>query len=216
MTSADLHSTTHLRAAAWVPDDVEDRPYEHAIALAADWIWERSQDEDLAPLLVSNAQNAASFGYADLDEIIRAGGHATPQSRNRPDRGPVLAFVPDERSLHFAMGLARGHSLVVVEGSTPLAEWAASAAAINLLTGEVTTSEIDDDVRKDLNSVIFYGGRNGWTGADDKAQARRFLSGHISSGRLTPDQAAAYVMSSQSVSDRGAKGLRDLLSSHSR
>ena len=29
MTSADLHSTTHLRAAAWVPDDVEDRPYEH-------------------------------------------------------------------------------------------------------------------------------------------------------------------------------------------
>ena len=55
MTSADLHSTTHLRAAAWVPDDVEDRPYEHAIALAADWIWERSQDEDHAPLLVSNA-----------------------------------------------------------------------------------------------------------------------------------------------------------------
>lgn len=102
MTSADLHPSTHLRASAWVPDDVEDRPYEDAIALAADWIWERSQDEDSAPLLVSNAQNAASFGYADLDEIIRAGGHATPQSRSRPDRGPVLAFVPDERSLHFA------------------------------------------------------------------------------------------------------------------
>jgi hypothetical protein len=216
MTSAELHPTTHLRAAAWVPDDVEDRPYEDAIALAADWIWERSQDEDLAPLLVSNAQNAASFGYADLDEIIRAGGHATPQSRNRPARGPVLAFVPDERSLHFAMGLARGHSLAVVEGSTPLAEWAAGAAAINLLTGEVTTSEMDSDVRKDLDSVIFYGGRNGWTGSDDKAQARRFLSDHISSGRLTPDQAAAYVLLSQSISDRGAKRLRDLLSSHRR
>ena len=120
MTSADLHPSTHLRAAAWVPDDVEDRPYEDAIALAADWIWERSQDEDLVPLLVSNAQNAGSFGYADLDEIIRAGGHTTPQSRSRPDRGPVLAFVPDERSLHFAMGLARGHSLAVVEGSTCL------------------------------------------------------------------------------------------------
>ncbi|GCB01757.1 hypothetical protein [Mycolicibacterium sp. NCC-Tsukiji] len=216
MTSADLHPSTHLRASAWVPDDVEDRPYEDAIALAADWIWERSQDEDSAPLLVSNAQNAASFGYADLDEIIRAGGHATPQSRSRPDRGPVLAFVPDERSLHFAMGLARGHSLAVVEGSTPLAEWAAGAAAIKLPTGEVTTSEMDDDVRNDLDSVIFYGGRNGWTGADDKAQARRFLSGHVSGGRLTPDQAAAYVLSSQSVSDRGAKRLRDLLSSHSR
>jgi hypothetical protein len=76
MNTADLHPTTFLRAAAWVPDDVEDRPWDHAIALAADWIWERSQAEDLAPLLVSNAQNAARFGYADLDEIIRAGGHA--------------------------------------------------------------------------------------------------------------------------------------------
>ncbi|NMK86582.1 hypothetical protein HHM15_02850, partial [Staphylococcus capitis] len=154
-------------------------PWEEAITLAADWIWERSREEDLAPLLVSNAQNAASFGYADLDEIIRAGGHATPQSRSRPDRGPVLTFVPDERSLHFAMGLARGYSLAVVEGSTSLAEWAAGAAAINLLTGQVTTSQVDDDVRKDLDSVIFYGGRNGWTGADEKAQVRRFLSDHI-------------------------------------
>ena len=89
MAAEDLHPSTHLRAAAWVPDDVEDRPWEEAVALAADWIWERSREEDLAPLLVSNAQNAASFGYADLDEIIRAGGHATPQTRNRPDRGPV-------------------------------------------------------------------------------------------------------------------------------
>lgn len=212
MTNRDLHPTTHLRAAAWVPDDVEDRPWEEAIALAADWIWERSREEGVAPLLVSNAQNVASWGYADLDEIIRAGGHATPQSRNRLDRGPVLAFVPDERSLHFAMDLARGYSLAVVEGSTPLAEWAAGAAAINLLTRQITTSEVDDDVRKDLDSVISYGGRNGWTGADEKAQVRRFLSGHISGRRLSPDQAAAYALSSQSVSDRGAKRLRDLLS----
>lgn len=97
---------------------------------------------------MSNAQNAASFGYADLDEIIRSGGHATPQSRSRPDRGPVLAFVPDERSLHFAMGLARGYSLAVVEGSIlPLAEWAAGASAINLLTGQTTKSEVPEGVR---------------------------------------------------------------------
>ena len=76
MAAEDLHPSTHLRAAAWVPDDVEDRPWEEAVALAADWIWERSREEELAPLLVSNAQNAATFGYADLDEIIRAGGHA--------------------------------------------------------------------------------------------------------------------------------------------
>ena len=54
MAAEDLHPSTHLRAAAWVPDDVEDRPWEEAVALAADWIWERSREEDLAPLLVSN------------------------------------------------------------------------------------------------------------------------------------------------------------------
>jgi hypothetical protein len=138
-------------------------------------------------------------------------GTPTPQSRNRPERGPVLAFVPDERSLHFAMDLARGYSLAVVEGSTPLAEWAAGAAALNLLTGQITTSQLDDDVRKDLDSVILYGGRNGWTGADEKAQVRRYLSDHVSGRRLTPDQAAAYALSSHSVSERGAKRLRELL-----
>lgn len=212
MTTADLHPSNHLRAAAWVPDDVEDRPWEVAIALAADWIWERSQDEGLAPMLVSNAQKTGGTGYVDLDEIIRAGGHSTPKSRTRFDRGPVLAFVPDERSLHLAMGLARDYSLAVVEGSRlPLTEWAAGVAAINLSTGQPTTSQVPADVRKDLDSVIFYGGRNGWTGADEKAQVRRYLSDHINNGRLTPDQAAAYALSSQSVSDRGAKRLRELL-----
>ena len=130
--SADLPPSTHLQAAAWVPDDDPERPWEEAIALAARWLWDRSAAEALHPLLVSNTQKVANWNYADLDEIARAGGHATPHSRTPYDRGPVLAFVPDERSLHFAMDLARGYSLAVVEGSLSLAEWAAGAGAINL------------------------------------------------------------------------------------
>jgi len=110
------------------------------------------------------------------------------------------------------MDLACGYSLVVVEGPTlSLAEWAASARATNLLTGLATRSLIPDDVRADLDSVVFYGGRNGWTGPDEKAQAQRYLNPHIQAGQLTPDQAASYTLSSPSVSDRGAKRLRDLL-----
>jgi hypothetical protein len=110
------------------------------------------------------------------------------------------------------MSFARGYSLAIVEGSLlPLAEWAAGAAAINLWTGAITESRVSEDVRKDLDSVIFYGGRNGWTAADEKAQVRRFLNDHMRHGRLTPDQAAAYALSSQFVSDRGAKRLRELL-----
>jgi hypothetical protein len=150
-----LHPATHLRAAAWVPDDDPERPWDEAIAPAARWLWECSEAEGAPPLLVSNTQSVSGWGYGDLDEIARAGGHATPQGRTRYDRGPVFAFVPDERSLHFAMDLARGYSLAVVEGSlTPLAEWAAGAGAVNLLTGEVTKSVIPDEVRKDLDSAM--------------------------------------------------------------
>ncbi|BBY62094.1 hypothetical protein [Mycolicibacterium helvum] len=212
MTAKDLHPATHLRAAAWVPDDDPQRPWEEAISLAAQWLWKQSEAEGVPPLVVSNARNAAGWGYTDLDEIIRAGGHATPKSRTRPDRGPVLAFAPIEGSLQLAMDLARGYSLAVVEGSLlPLAEWAARAGATNLVTDQATASQIPDDVREDLDSVVFYGGRNGWTGPDEKVQAKRFLSPHVRTGRLTPNQAAAYALASQSVSDRGAKRLRDLL-----
>lgn len=213
MTADELHPSTHLQAAAWVPDDDPERPWEEAISLAAQWLWERSRAEGALPLLVSNALNAASWGYADLDEIIRAGGHATPKSRTRYDRGPVLAFAPTEASLRLAMDLARGYSLAVVEGSLlSLAEWAAGAAATNLLAGQTTQSQIPEDVRDDLDSAIFYGGRNGWTAPDEKAQARRYLEDHVQAGRLTPSQAAAYALASPSVSDRGAKRLRELLS----
>jgi hypothetical protein len=188
------------------------RPWQNAIAFAAEWIWECSRAEGLAPVLVSNAKNVAGMGYADLDEIIRKGGHVTPQSGTRYDHGPVLAYVPNERALHVAMDLARGYSLAVVEGrSLSLAEWAANAGATNLLTGQTTPSQIPDDVRRDLDFAILDGGRNGWTGPDEKAQALRCLTDHIRAGRLTPDQAAAYVLTSASVSDSGAKRLRELL-----
>jgi hypothetical protein len=210
--TADLHPSTHLRAAAWVPDDDPERPWEDAISLAAQWLWKRSEAEGMPPLLVTNAKNAAGWGYVDFDEIIRAGGHATPQSRTHHDRGPVLAFAPTKRSLHLAMNLARGHSLAIVEGSLlSLREWAATAGAVNLITGQTAESRLAPEVRDDLESVIFYGGRNGWTGADEKAHVRSHLAEHVRGGRLTPDQAAAYVLSSPSVSDRGAKRLSELL-----
>lgn len=212
---ADLHPQTHLRAAAWVPDDDPQRDWADAAAIAADWLWQQSEAEGVPPLLVTNTQDAG-WGIETLDEIARAGGHATPRSRGRFDRGPVFSYVPDEKSLRYAMDLARGYSLVVVEGSLfPLAEWAAGANAINLLTDTATSSDIPDDVRKDLDSAVFYGGNNGWTGPDEKDHARRHLIEHLRSGRLSAEQAASYVMS-QGVSDRGAKRLRELLEKDSR
>lgn len=205
-----LHPTTHLQAAAWVPDDDPQRPWEDAAELAADWIWQRSEAEQTTPLLVTNTfQNAV--GISCLEEIARRGGQATPQGRERFDPGPVVAYVPDERSLRFALGLARGYSLAIVESvSFPLAEWAAGAGAINLLDGSTNTSKIPDDVKTDLDHAVFFGGSNGWTGQHEKQHARTHLAHHVQARRLSPDQAASYVMA-QGVSDRGAKRLRLLL-----
>ncbi|MGY4647831.1 hypothetical protein [Mycobacterium sp. URHB0021] len=78
--------------------------------------------------------------------------------------------MPNELSLHFAMDLARGFSLSVVEGrGFSLSEWAASAEAINLLTQQTQTSQLPEEVRRDLDFAILDGGRNGWAGPDEKA-----------------------------------------------
>jgi len=208
--SIGLHPTTYLQAAAWVPDDDPERPWDEAVDLAADWLWERSEIEGVAPLLVTNALKSGTF-MPRLAEIASAGGHAAPLGKTRFKRGPVLAYVPDERSLRFALDLARGYSLVVVEGFTfPIGEWAAGAGALNLLTGEDSQSSIPEDVRKDLDHVVFFGGNNGWTGPHEKSNAHMFLTKHVQSGRLSPEDAAGYVMS-PGVSDGGAKRLRELL-----
>lgn len=207
---AELHPTTYLQAAAWVPDDNPERPWDEAADLAAEWIWERSVAEGVQALLVTNTfQNAV--GIESLGEIARAGGQATPQGKQRFERGPVVAYVPDERTLTLALDLARGYSLAVVETvSFPIAEWAAGACAINLLDGTTSSSSLPDDVRADLDHAVFFGGNNGWTGSHEKQNARTYLSDHVRSGRLDPEQAASYVMA-QGVSDKGAKRLRELL-----
>lgn len=207
---ANLHPTTHLQAAAWVPDDDPERPWDEAADLAADWIWERGEVEGVKPLLITSTfQNAK--GIESLEVIAREGGQATPQGKERFERGPVLAYVPDGRTLKLASNLARGYSLAVVETvSFPLAEWAAGADAINLLDGSTSSSGLSDEVKADLDQAVFLGGNNGWTGPHEKEHARNHLVSHVRASRLTPDQAASYVMA-KGVSDKGAKRLRLLL-----
>lgn len=207
---AELHPTTHLKAAAWVPDDDPERPWDEAADLAADWIWERSEVEGVKPHLVTNTfQNAR--GIACLEKIASERGQATPQGKQRFERGPVLAYVPDERTLKLALDRARGYSLAVVETvSFRLGEWAAGTGAINLLDGSTSSSDLPDDVTADLDHVVFFGGNNGWTGQHEKEDARNQLTRHLRTGRLAPEQAASYVMAT-GASAKGAKRLRLLL-----
>lgn len=206
----ELHPAARVQATAWVPDDDPERRWEDAADLAADWIWERSEIERVTPLLVTNTfQNAV--GIECLEEITQKGGQATLQAKERFNPGPVLAYVPNERTLKLALNLARGYSLAVVETvSFPLAEWAAGAGAINLLDGSTSRSSMRDDIKADLDHAVFIGGNNGWTGQHEKQHARDHLARHVRAGRLSPEQAASYVMA-QGVSNKGAQRLRLLL-----
>lgn len=208
-------SQSLLRAAAWVPDDDPERPWDEAADLAAEWIWARAEEEGKQPMLVTNTfQNG--FGIASLNEITGAGRQATPRSRGRFEPGPVLAYVPVEKALDLALDLARESSLVVVETiNFPVSEWAAAIGAFDLIHGLVSLSAIPDDVRADLEHAIHFGGNNGWSGPHEKKQARTFLFTHVASGRLDADTAAAYAMANN-VSDRGAKRLRALIESMER
>lgn len=196
-------------AFAWVPDD-EERSWDLAAELASDWIWERSELEGRRPLLVTNTLKNAS-GIESLEEIAHTCGQATPQSSRRSDFSPVLAYVPDERTLGLALRLSRGYSLVVVEGfSFPIREWAAKVGAIDLTDGSEAESELEQDVLESLDRAVFFGGNNGWSGQHEKKHARNVLEEHLVKGALTPEGAAAYVMS-RGVSETGAKRLRALL-----
>jgi hypothetical protein len=207
---ADLHPTTHLQAAAWVPDDNPERPWDDAADLAADWIWKRSEIEGVKPHLVTNTFHNA-VGIESLEKIAREGGQATQRGERRMERGPVLAYVPEERTLTLALDLARGYSLAVVETvSFPLGEWAAGAEAINLLDGSTNSSSLPEDVKADPDHAVFFGGNSGWTGPHEKEHARVQLARHVRDGRLAPEQVASYVMA-KGVSGKGAKRLRLLL-----
>lgn len=202
--------TTYPRAAAWVPDDDPERPWDQAAELAARWIWERSAAEGVKPVLVTNTFHNAE-GLDCLEEIARAGGQATPQGRKRFEKGPVLAYVPSEKALRLALDLSRGYSLAVVETvSFPLAEWAAASGAVNLLDGLTSSSALPRGVAEDLDHVVFFGGNNGWTGPHEKQHARDHLLAHVQAGRLMPEQAASYVIA-KGISDHGARRLRSLL-----
>lgn len=87
--------------------------------------------------------------------------------------------------------------------SFPIAEWAAGASAIDLVNAVTRSSDPPDDVRTDLDHAVFFGGNNGWTGSHEKQDARTYVSNHVRSTRVDPEQAASYVLA-QGVSDKEA------------
>jgi hypothetical protein len=160
---------------AWVPDDDPKREWEVAAKLAAAWVEDRSRAEGAAAVLVTNALER--LGVPALDDFARRHAHTSPRAgrgRVSPGSGPVLSYVPYADQLDFAMGLARGSSLAVVETVTfPLPGWASWLGAWDLVRDK-QTAPLADDLREAVARLKFYG-NNGFGDSFGKQQAKSIL-----------------------------------------
>jgi len=105
-----------IERAAWVPDDVFDRPWDEAAALAVDWIEAECAERGETPLLVTNTKSALSSGHELLVQFARRHAATTPATAEGFGQWPALVYVPDDKTFAFAQDHARGSALAVVEG----------------------------------------------------------------------------------------------------
>ncbi|GHE47411.1 hypothetical protein GCM10017673_56590 [Streptosporangium violaceochromogenes] len=193
--------------AAWVPE-AEDRDWEDAAELAAQWVEAESSAQGARPVVVANGKHSAD-DIGVLSRMARQYGLATPRSRDSArGAGPVLAYVPTLETLELAIRAARNSSLCVVEGvAQPLAGWAAAVNAEDPTNSEPTTP-LDSDFIEVLNSLVSYG-NNGWGDQFGKQQTQRRLA-RLPRESLDPDFIASYMMG-KGRSAHGAKNLKAII-----
>ncbi|MGW0294749.1 hypothetical protein [Streptomyces tuirus] len=208
-----MSSTSSILRAAWVPDDDPERDWEIAAALAVEWVRQECAEQGAIAVLVLNA-----FGVEQQLPSLRrfAAEHAvtTPRaSRHRVGRGtgPVLAYVPDERTLDFAADLARGSSLAVVESihGFPLCGWARQLGAIDLTRPDGQTEPLGSELAEAIDRLDFYK-NNGFGDKFGKHQAQRILQGLRGAGLLDRDIVLG-ALAAKGASDRAVRNLGKLI-----
>ena len=202
--------------AAWVPDDDSELSYDEMEAPAVEWIKQASVEAGVAPILVVNAVNSAA-GPGIIADFGRQYGFTTPKTKDRPGSGvPVLASRPTLEAFDYARDLARGSALCVIEGmSFPLAMWAAEVGAVNLLDPDAAVPALAPELKKDLDSIHFFGGNVGWSGSHERDHARDFLRTWRDLGKLDADLICGY-MQAKGTDARGIKSLRKIIDAMNR
>lgn len=185
---------------AWMPGDLDE---DEAADLALDWFRAVDYTGDL--LLLCNALG----GW--LPEALRHLPVLSPRSRQRlrHRRGNgVLALHPSNDTLETAESLAFDGALCVwlAEDVSP---WVVRTGAVNLADpgGEpLPMTSLPEDVTKTLDSILFFGGRNGFIGAGEKEHTIRSLRRLIADGhRLAVEDLVTYLRASGKASERGVK-----------
>lgn len=200
----------NLIAVAWVPDDDPHRPWDEAAELAVRWVDQRSQEQDATAVLVTDT--LGRLGVPALEDFERRHCRTSrrgARSRIGHGRGPVLSYVPYAEDLEFAIRLARGSSLAVVETvGYPLHGWASRLGALNLLTGR-PTPPLTEPTSTLIDQLTMYA-NNGFGDDFGKKRARAALTDTRRGGPIDRDLICSALLAA-GVSARGVHNLGRLI-----
>lgn len=208
-----MASASSILRTAWVPDDDPHRDWEVAAGLAVDWIRQECRQQGATGVLVLNG-----FGVEQQISSLRrfAAEHTVTTPRASRDRvvrgsGPVLAYVPDEKTLDFAARLARRSSLAVVESihGFPLQGWARQIGAVDLTRPDEQPEPLHPALAEAIDRLAFYK-NNGFGDRFGKQQAQRILQDLRTAGRLERDVVLG-ALAARGASDRAVRNLGKLI-----
>ena len=205
--------TSPQYAAYWLPG-LNDDSVDSDEVLRAAFEWLHDEPCNGARLIVMN-----TLGMVNNRPIIaRASARYTvvsPRSQKgvSPIGNAVLAIWPVNDTLELAERLARGGSLCVIPGTLDdLGHWILRASAQHLWNpGEVPdqTPKLEEAVRSVLDSIVYFGGHNDFSGGTEKQMSIRNLRAMISDGnRPDPTDLENYVLT-RGVRSKGARRLRE-------
>lgn len=195
---------------AWVPPDLASVDPRAALALAVPWLLQQggqpvivASRKDVLPREASNLLPASARSWPVLSSLSRG----RVQAPARP--GPVLAFLPDEAAVEYAVQLASGSALCVLDyGHPAMHGWAVEVGALDLTTGQPVPGERPAELLEALEALL-SAGNNGWTGFGQR-DARRILDGLRAAGLLDRDLVRGYLVA-HGKGHRAVDGLAQLL-----
>jgi hypothetical protein len=138
----------------------------------------------------------------------------SPRSRGVPygDAGAVLAIWPNAPTLEFAEELAFGAPLCVIPYNHDIAWWITKTGATNLTAPDERPDRqcgLPVSVADTLDSILQFGGHNGFLGGGEKEDAVSDLRAMVAAGhRPTPDDLENYARASGETDIDGARRLR--------
>lgn len=207
-----IDNKSYVNHLAWLPDsDAADHELEES---AVEWITQRARAEGKAPIAFTKTRIGAEHLRPPFSEFVRRYGLTYQRDRRKPSGHPVLALFPDAASLSASRQCARGSSLMVVEShGLSLHGWAAATGATDITGIHEPMTLIHPDARKALDSAIFFGGGNNWTGRHEREDAADSLRSVVGRRLLSAEIASSYVLGHGRVTEVGAKKIASVVSS---